>query len=105
MATDQGLSVWAFRDQTRLAPAVNWSLPGSPRPTVLWSGQCEVSLKTGDTKTVTLQTGAKLAAGQSVSIVLIGLTASCAVLSLLDGSGGHSPGSVAGPLLSDCDGQ
>lgn len=36
--------------------------------------------------------------------VLIGLTAAGAVMSLLDGNGGRSPGAVAGPLLSDCDG-
>lgn len=41
-----------------------------PKPTALWSGECAVSLQPGETKTVTLPTGAKLAAGQSVSILL-----------------------------------
>jgi hypothetical protein len=41
-----------------------------PRPTALWSGECAVSLQPGETKTVTLPTGVKLSASQSVSIVL-----------------------------------
>ena len=41
-----------------------------PRPGSLWGGRCTVSLKPGETKTVTIPTDAELAAGQIISIVL-----------------------------------
>ncbi len=45
-------------------------LRAMPIPRSVWTGDCSVSLKPGETKTVTLSTGVQLSAGQSFSITM-----------------------------------